>query len=423
MIRLALVCLLASIAHAQLAPADALHEADAICHGDNGALWGVSLCGPILLVDPATRSVFANQGDPGKELNPDGEIFTGKLPERINIANTAVDWAGIKWTMIMLPLPEEKQRRAALIAHEMWHRIQDQLGLPQSGAANDHLDKRDGRYWLQLEWRALAAALQSAGPPRKEAITDAALFRARRQQLFPDAAKTERDLELNEGLAEYTGVKLSGAPDLARFVVEHELKDAPAKNTFARSFAYATGPAYGLLLDETGDDWRNAIRETRRDPSELLLERAGIKLPKKIHVAAEERATRYGSAELAAGENRREQARRDVARDYRARLIDGPVLVIPLFKMNMQFDPGNLVPLDSAGTVYPNIRIVDDWGVLTVSKNGALLNADFNRLAVPAPKSSEGKLIEGDGWKLELKSGWIVLPGDRPGDFKVRPVE
>jgi hypothetical protein len=230
-------------------------------------------------------------------------------------------------------------------------------------------------------------------------------------------------MELNEGLAEYTGAKLSGARDPARFVVEHELKDASAKNTFVRSFAYATGPAYGLLLDETGANWRQTIRQTRRDLAEILLERAGLKLPEKIEAAADEHATKYRGAELAAKEDRREQARREVAKNYRARLVDGTVLVIPLQKMNMQFDPGNLMPLDSLGTVYPNIRVVDEWGILTVSKGGALISADFNRITVPAPGNRHGKLVEGDGWNLELKSGWIIFPGERAGDFKMRPVE
>ena len=418
---LALSLMFATIAPGALAPDQALREADAICRADNGALWGVSLCGPILLVDPQTRSVFANRA--GQQLKSEGGMFLGKLPERVNIANTAIDWEGTRWTMVMLPLPEEKERRAALLAHEMWHRIQNQLGLAQSGAANHHLDTRDGRYWLQLEWRALAAALKATGPGRKEATADAALFRAKRRQLFPGATKTELEMELNEGLAEYTGVKLSGASDPARFVVENELKDAPLKTTFVRSFAYATGPAYGLLLDDTGGDWRQSLRATHGDLAELLVERAEIKLPDKIESAANDRAMQYGSVELAAAEDRREQTRRDLIKDYRARFVEGPVLVIPLQKMNMQFDPGNLVPLDSLGTVYPNIRIFDDWGILTVSKGGALLSADFSRITVPAPMTAADKPIEGDGWKLELKSGWTILPADRRGDFKVRPVE
>jgi hypothetical protein len=410
----------AAIAQAQT-PVQALREAEAIGRGDNGALWGVSLRGPMLLVDPATRSVFANQPGSEKQLEAEGDIFVGKLPDRINVANTAVDWTGTKWTMIMLPLPQEKYRRAALMAHEMWHRVQDEIGLPQSGAANDHLDTREGRYWLQLEWRALAAGLQATGVARTEAVTDAALFRARRRQLFPEAAKTERAMELNEGLAEYTGVKLSGAPDPARFAIEVELKDAPAKNTFVRSFAYATGPAYGLLLDGTGAGWRETMGTSHRDLADLLLERARIKLPEKIEAAAEERAPKYGSVELAAAEDWREQARREIVKSYRARLIDGPVLSIPLQKMKMQFDPGNLVPLDSLGTVYPNIRIVDDWGILTVSKNGALMSGDFSRVAVPAPGKIAESVIEGDGWNLRLNAGWSVRSGDRKGDFVVRP--
>src|SRR4029079_12075047 len=113
--------------------------------------------------------------------------------------------------------------------HELWHRIQDQLGLPSSGASNDHLDTRDGRYWLQLEWRALAAALATSGPDEKRAITDAALFRTRRHRIFPGGADEERAMEMHEGLAEYTGVRLSGSPDLRQFVIRHNVQDAASR--------------------------------------------------------------------------------------------------------------------------------------------------------------------------------------------------
>lgn len=38
-------------------------EAHALCAADGGALWGASLCGPMMLVDGATRFVVANQAD------------------------------------------------------------------------------------------------------------------------------------------------------------------------------------------------------------------------------------------------------------------------------------------------------------------------------------------------------------------------
>src|SRR2546423_999149 len=416
---LGLSLIFASVAPASPTPAEALREADAICRGDNGALWGVSLCGPLLLVDPGRRSIYGNQPGAENQLKREGELFVGHLPEQINIANTAVDWAGTKWTMIMLPLSDAKDRRAALMAHEMWHRIQGEIGLPQTPAENTHLDTRDGRFWLQLEWRALTIALETSETARKDAARDAAIFRARRRQLFPAAAKNERELELNEGLAEYTGVKLSGNPDLVGFVVRNELIDAPRQKTFVRSFAYATGPAYGLLLDETGADWRQAVRE-RHDLAEFLMQRAGIQMPANIETAANERAAKYGSVALGAEEDRRETARRDLVKGYREKLVDGPILIVPLHKMNMQFDPGNLVPIDSLGTVYPNLRVVDDWGVLTVTKGGALMSGDFSRVIVPAPKKIAQPVIDGDGWELRLNPGWSLTPGERKGDFAVR---
>lgn len=412
--------MLVALAHAESTPADALREADAICRGDNGALWGVSLCGPVLLVDPTTRSVFANQADPEKLLKPEGGIFVGKLPEKINIANTALDWAGTHWTMMMLPLPEANDRRAVLMAHEMWHRIQRDLGLPPIGAANNHLDTRDGRFWLQLEWRALTRALEATGAARKEAARDAVVFRMRRRALFPDATRNERDLELNEGLAEYTGVKMSRSLDPVRFVVGNELKEAPQQKSFVRSFAYATGPAYGLLLDDTGADWRQPVRE-RRDLAELLVQRANIQMPADTVATANERAAQYGGAALGAEEDRREEVHRDLVKNLRAKLVEGPVLGIPLHKMNMQFDPGNLVSLDSLGTVYPNIRIVDDWGILTVTSGGALMSGDFSRVVVAAPKNTAQPAIKGEGWELRLNPGWSVGPAERKGDFTVRP--
>lgn len=407
----AAVNLLAELAAAKPSPAEIFGEAEAICRADNGTLWGLSLCGPLLLVEPATRTIFASQPDKQNILRREGEIFTGKLPAEINIANTALEWAGLKWTMMMLPLPEDKHRRAALIAHELWHRIQDDLGLPASGAANSHLDTRDGRYWLQLEWRALSAALAAHGEARKRAIIDAALFRARRRHLSEKAAQEERAMEMHEGLAEYTGAKLSGHADVARFVIDGPLNNAPKSETFVRSFAYANGPAYGLLLDATGGEWVRGL-EKDADLGQLLFIRVGVVLPADMSGAADERSKSYGDAELAASEDHREKGRRELVASYRSRLIDGQVLTIPLQSMQMQFNPANLVALEPHGTVYPNIRIVDAWGVLNVTSGGALMSSDFRQITVAAPDN-------GNGWTLELKTGWKLNPAERSGSFVV----
>jgi hypothetical protein len=408
---------------AQTSPADTVRatqyfqEAQAICSRDNGKLWGISLCGPMLLVDPHTRTVMANQADLEGLLTKNGDVQVGKLPANVNIANTATEWAGVKWTMLLLPLPEDKYRRANLMAHELWHRIQNEIGFPSSGTANNHLDSRAGRVWLQLEWRALAAALTSRGSRQRQAISDALLFRAFRRSMFPQAAAEEREMEMHEGLAEYTGVKLSGNPNLNEYMVQ-SLKEAAQSETFVRSFAYASGPVYGILLDQAESGWRRNLKKAD-DLGLLLQSKLRIKLSENIKQTSETRAKYYDGDKLQAAETERENNRQKLLAEYRARFVDGPVLAIPLQKMSMQFNPGNLVPLDSLGTVYPDIRVVDVWGILTVTR-GALMNSTYSKIFVPAPNSLNKPRLEGDGWTLELKPGWTIAVGERKGDYVIK---
>jgi hypothetical protein len=77
--------------------------AQEICARDGGKFWGVSLCGPILLVDPQTRTVVANRRDGEGVLKAKGGVFTGSLPNSVNISNTPTQWAGKLWTQLLHP--------------------------------------------------------------------------------------------------------------------------------------------------------------------------------------------------------------------------------------------------------------------------------------------------------------------------------
>jgi hypothetical protein len=394
-------------------------QARAICARDGGHLWGRSLCGPIMLVDPRGRRIVANQRDPGGVLTPSDGLFTGILPAAENIANTATPWSGLFWTEIAWPLPDDVRSRGLLIAHEMFHRIQPGLGLALvRGGDNAHLDTLDGRYWLQLEWRALGAALRARDPAaRKAAAGDAILFRAERYRLFPTAAAEEESLELNEGLAEYTGVRLGLAPADWTGAALGDLVAHARDDSFVRSFAYATGPAYGLLLDRTMSDWRRRIaRQPRLDL--LLAQAVGYRLPVDPGAGAAARTALYDGPALRIAEAERDVRRQQMLAFYRARFVTGPVFAIALSHLNIQFDPRNLQPLDDRGTVYPNMRLTDDWGVLEAT-NGALLSRGWHRVTLPAPIVS-GNQVRGDGWTVTLNPGWTVIPGPRPGDFTLR---
>ncbi|HEY6945020.1 MAG TPA: hypothetical protein VI431_07750 [Candidatus Acidoferrum sp.] len=406
-------------------------EARKICESDAGKLWGKSLCGPMLFGDPDTRWVAANQPDAESRLKAQNGVFVGKLPDEVNIANTATSWAGVHWTMVEWPLPESPTVRARLMMHELFHRIQDDLGLPALSPPNAHLGTLEGRIWLRLEWRALQQALARPDSPpaeRRRAVEDALLFRLRRQALFPKAEEEERELELNEGLAEYTGYKVRGTSDAGTVeAVIGRLSSAESEPAFSRSFAYVSGPAYGLLLDLSGKTWRKNLT-SKSSLGNLLQQSYGVALPSDLAAAAEKRASVYDGVAVRWLETQQEEKRKAQLEDYKKRLITGPVLTLPVMEQfNFSFDPNGVIPIDDTSSAYTTLRVTDVWGVLEVS-GGALIvrgQRGFVRVVVEAPKYNSGSAgeIKGNGWKLTLTSGWSLAKGDRPGDLTVAKKE
>ncbi|MDD4645060.1 MAG: hypothetical protein PHY99_03645 [Bacteroidales bacterium] len=181
-------------------------QADSLCACDNGKLWGITLNGPIMLVNPENRLIIANRQDNAKQFAEKSGLFLGKLPVSINIANTSLDWSGEKWTMVMLnALPQDDPySRNKLLIHESWHRMQDQIGIPAVTSFNTHLDDLKGIILLKLEFLALKNALISNPvPEKKKHLENALIIKKYRQLLFP--GNNENAFERHEGMAEYTG--------------------------------------------------------------------------------------------------------------------------------------------------------------------------------------------------------------------------
>jgi hypothetical protein len=280
---------------------------------------------------------------------------------------------------------------------------------------NLQLDTPEGRLWLQLEWRALAASLVAHGPAQTQAIRDALAFRRYRQSLFPGSAKTEASLEIAEGIPEYTGV-IAGEPDRdsARWRTIAKLTDPEQSITFVRSFAYTSGPPYGLLLDERLPGWRAKL-SAQSDLGDLL----ASTLP-KASVSAEAHARLYGVAAIRVAEAERAEKEKAMKARYRARLVEGPTLFLPGGgKFAFSFNPSTLVSLGDAGTVYPTFHATAEWGTLDVT-DGVLVPTDFGSATVAAPKDTNGPHLEGPGWMLDLAQGWRVVPGAKAGSYTVK---
>ena len=376
----------------------------------HNGLWNVDLYGPILLVDPKTRDVFANERDSSGLLVPGSGIFRGKLPNDINIANTSIRWNGKHWAMILLPLSANRNERLNLITHELFHRVQSTLELNTINTDNNHLDKEHGRIYLRLELEALRQAIQS--PSLDVAfphIINAMLFRELRHQMYSDADSTENMLELNEGLAEYTGLIMSERSE--KQIVKHLMKsirDFQQNKTFVRSFAYQTIPLYGFLTSKFIREFWNRDITRQSNLTSYFMRSFNVKIPIDIETYTSKVWLNYNGAQISREERKREDDNARLINEMTIRFVKNPHLEIPFERMNVSFDPGNLIPLENYGTVYPNLRITDNWGVLTVT-DGALLSADWSKVIVTAPEENTNRLVRGKGWTLELNSDKYVI--------------
>lgn len=395
----------------------ALRDAKLACEDDRGTLWKRNLCGPIALVDRQTRLVIANDTIAGKHFLKLGDAYVTTLPEGQYVANTSFPWGGRTWTMVALPLPRDRYARADLVMHEVFHREQQALGLRQVDALNNQLDMRPGRTWLRLEYRALARALESLlnRTAARHHAESALLFRAQRRSLYPGSDSLEATLEIQEGLPEYTGQRLAmqltgeGTPRVAKYVRDYE-----STPTFVRAFAYGTGPALGVLLDDFSPNWRDSIRVTR-DLGLLLARAINFLPPANLAKAARARAQEYGWEEIDRSEALRDSMRAPAMREYRARLAEGPTITLTQSRdsLSWSYDPTELVGFDLSSAVYPSGNFSAEWGKLTVDHGGVLVQNDFSRIRVGAPPTAiaaGSREIKGEGWTLALNPGWIVRP-------------
>src|SRR5512141_64292 len=113
----------ATAADAQVLPQLAqryFEEATKLCERDAGRLWGVSLCGPMVIVDQATGTRATSQPEPD-----------GPIPRFPGFVDGPVSWGGRRWFSIplyMLPANDPEARQQMML-HGLFHRIQPELGL------------------------------------------------------------------------------------------------------------------------------------------------------------------------------------------------------------------------------------------------------------------------------------------------------
>ena len=111
-------------------------EATKLCERDAGRLWGVSLCGPMVIVDQATGTRATSQPEP-----------EGQPPRFPGFADGPVSWGGLRWFCWPLYMLADKTAdvRQQIMLHGLFHPIQGELGFTASNGFKEHRYARRAR--------------------------------------------------------------------------------------------------------------------------------------------------------------------------------------------------------------------------------------------------------------------------------------
>ncbi len=409
------------------------------CKQPSWQIWSHSLCGPLLFVEPASRKLYASHPDREGLLKQKNNLFIGSLPQNETIANTAKDWAGVRWSMIMLPLSADIEQSNHLITHESFHRIQPQINLQPTPSNNAHLAKLKARYLLLLELRALADAVssfnsdqfnnssQTSSSPQtsrspqinNQAIQSALQFRQHRYQLYDQAEINEQALELNEGLAEYTAMTLTQSKSSLTSLIK-KLNQANQKPSLERSFAYLTGAAYGLILDRLHKN-RNWLKLIDKDFSFSQATQSFYQIKLLDKLAIDKLAQKYNGKALLHSEQEKERKKQQLLAKLTKQLVTGKTLTLPLKSMQMSFDPNKITSLKEYGKVYQSITLIDQWGKM-VATNNLLIANNFKSANVSAEglELTSSKTISTKNWTLTLNDNWTIVKKENGYSLKQR---
>ncbi|MBY0314780.1 MAG: hypothetical protein K2Q26_04640 [Bdellovibrionales bacterium] len=363
----------------------------------------------MIIVDREKLQAVSSEQDPKGQFNKVGDMYAGTYYGDPIYANTSIHWGGRSWSMVLWPLPEDKILREQLMFHEAFHSVQAEIGFPMDGAFNDHLDQEQARVLIRLEWNALLKALTDESR-RKEHLQVALHLRNKRFSLFPDAKKNEEALEINEGLAEYTGTKLRGSSSLETIdYLQKRLEAIPEVFSLARSSAYYSGPLYGLLFDAEDINWKSQFSKNRSfaKTSEELFK---ITMPQDGKSLSASILQQYENSNIIQFEHQRAVETKEKISKYLKKINKNSKLRIRLQKPMGMFNPYGILSVSKSEIIYVTYDLRDVWGTLVVT-DGAYLKKN-NRIVsvtVSPPTEFTETTARGTEWELKLNPGWKLI--------------
>lgn len=359
-------------------------------------LWGVLLNAPIIIIDHLNNKMFFTAIENGIVYPVKEEPWDNKVP----LANSFFEYGGKKYVTIihaaLMNVPCEQ--RVNLLTHEIFHLYQNSLGIENKLSVNYHMDEVMGRALLQIEMSNLKRALDGDS----QSLYDALYIRAYRQSLFPN--NNEDEYEMNEGLAEYTGIKLSteNIREYAKSRLNYNISRG-----YANAFGYFTGSAYAVILDDLYPEWK-------RDKD---LKYGMIYLIKKLrpqYVFTIEDAyldklfKKCNYEKIISDEKEELKSFGDMAQ-FEALLKSGTnKLLITNNKINFTYNPHDRVITLGDAVLIRNMTLTAEWGQLIVNK-GIVRLKNWSAFYLLPPNKITDNIVEGENYSIHINQGWKVV--------------
>lgn len=407
----------------------ALLAAKKLLKTDNGSLWGEQIWNDSILILDESNTIYSLLHLPESQTD-DGILFYKSLPENLlSQTNSAQALYGNQYCVVLASYLNDS---SATLAHELFHLLQNKrIRLYYNPIG--YLDNYDARELMRLEFQALRNAIGGLDgkAPRKKVmgyIQDAFLFRKYREQQYPQYLQECTGLENVEGLANYTGIRLSTLPNKYA-EIKDELVQREAAASFTRPFPYATGPAYGFILDYLGVNWRNGLKKTYNFLE--IYEKQYLKRPLSLEpkkLADAQKRNNYPKIH-------EEETARKLEHDknqtyYSGQFVTAPTLTVKTVDSlySGSYDMNATFFLEGKGVIYASIKGTDmsgnNFGNYSttddaIGVSGVLVLPDWKTYVFPRPISIEASKIVGEHYVIELNKGWTIRKINEKGDLEL----
>ncbi|MDX2415412.1 MAG: hypothetical protein QNK33_09505 [Bacteroidales bacterium] len=392
--------------------ADYFASVEAYCSTEKAQLWGTNLFGPIMIVNPETRHIYASHQDAEGLLKPKDGIFVGNYPKERITNIIAVTYGGTQYGMVRLSSRGENAYNINTGAvHALFHCFQENNEIDTWDYDVSHLNERTARLWVKLEWKALQRAIRTSGDIRTQALRDALVFRSARREMYPQYIQLENYFENYEGITRFTSTLIctDSKDECVRQLLNYSERVYNYRS-YSNTWGFLNGAFYSQLLYESDFDF-TTITTRDFDLGEIARERYNIELPDISRDIAGSLAFNYDIDNINQEEQKREADLKEGIRQRVSKYTEKPVIYLELESPYFSYDPGDMDIVDTLGTIYNTLRVTDNWGKVSIEDGGCLVSPNLDFIRIPAKNIEEEKNhITGEGWHIILNESWKLVP-------------